>query len=97
MVTMINKAGKGAIIFINQETQSMDILNRLNFLKENQGSQEIPKAPKINMDSRDFGIGAQILHDLNIHKLKLISNAKGHTKRVGLIGYGLEIIEYVKY
>lgn len=97
MVSMINKAGKGAIIFINQETQSMDILNRLNFLKENQGNKEIPKAPKINMDSRDFGIGAQILHDLNIHKLKLISNAKGHTKRVGLIGYGLEIIEYVKY
>ena len=97
MVNIINKAGKGAIIFINQETQSMDILNRLHFLKENQGAKDIPKAPKINMDSRDFGIGAQILHDLNIHKLKLISNAKGHTKRVGLIGYGLEIIEYVKY
>ncbi|GAA4230565.1 3,4-dihydroxy-2-butanone-4-phosphate synthase [Postechiella marina] len=97
MFNVISKAGKGAIIFINQETQSMDILNRLNFLKENQGAKDIPKAPRINMDSRDFGIGAQILHDLNIHKLSLISNAKGHTKRVGLIGYGLEIVEYMNY
>ena len=97
MFNAVNKEGKGAIIFINQQTQSMDILNRLNFLKENQGAKEIPKAPRINMDARDFGIGAQILHDLNIHKLRLISNAKGHTKRVGLIGYGLEIVEYINY
>ena len=48
------------------------------------------------MDSRDFGIGAQILHDINIHKLRLISNTE-QTKRVGLIGYGLEIVSYVKY
>ncbi|GAL61558.1 3,4-dihydroxy-2-butanone 4-phosphate synthase [Algibacter lectus] len=48
------------------------------------------------MDNRDFGIGAQILHDLNIHKLLLISNTE-QTKRVGLIGYGLEIVDYVKY
>ena len=48
------------------------------------------------MDNRDFGIGAQILHDLNIHKLRLISNTE-QTKRVGLIGYGLEITDYVKY
>ncbi len=97
MFKVINDTGKGAIIFINQQSQSMDILNRLNFLKENQGATDIPKAPRINMDSRDFGIGAQILHDLNIHKLNLISNAEAHTKRVGLIGYGLEIIDYIKY
>jgi len=48
------------------------------------------------MDSRDFGIGAQILHDLNIHKLRIISNSE-QTKRVGLIGYGIEIVEYVNY
>ena len=48
------------------------------------------------MDEKDFGIGAQILHDLNIHKLRLISNGK-ETKRVGMIGYGLEIMEYVTY
>lgn len=97
MFNAINKKGKGAIIFINQEAPSMNILNRLVFLKENQQTGKIPKAPKINMDNRDFGIGAQILHDLNIHKLNLISNAEEHTKRVGLIGYGLEIIDYVKY
>ncbi|MDG1730944.1 MAG: 3,4-dihydroxy-2-butanone-4-phosphate synthase [Algibacter sp.] len=96
MFKLINDAGKGAIIFINQEIQSMNVLSRLSFLKENQSSNEIAKAPRINMDNRDFGIGAQILHDLNIHKLLLISNTE-QTKRVGLIGYGLEIVDYVKY
>ena len=48
------------------------------------------------MDNKDFGIGAQILHDLNIHKLRLISNTK-HTKRVGMIGYGFEIVDYVNF
>ena len=96
MFKVINDAGKGAIIFINQEAQSMNILNRLAFLKDHQEPNTIARAPKINMDTRDFGIGAQILHDLNIHKLRLISNTE-QTKRVGLIGYGLEIVEYVKY
>ena len=48
------------------------------------------------MDFKDFGIGAQILHDINIHKLKLISN-NNQKKRVGMIGYGLEIIYYINY
>ncbi|WOD45356.1 3,4-dihydroxy-2-butanone-4-phosphate synthase [Hwangdonia lutea] len=96
MFKLINKNGKGAILFINQESQSMNILKRLSFLKENQKPNKISKAPKINMDNRDFGIGAQILHDLNIHKLNLMSNTE-QTKRVGLIGYGLEIVDYVKY
>lgn len=96
MFKLINTNGKGAILFINQESQSMNILKRLSFLKENQNPNKIIKAPKINMDTRDFGIGAQILHDLNIHKLSLVSNTE-QTKRVGLIGYGLEIVEYVKY
>lgn len=96
MFKVINDEGKGAIIFINQEYQSMNILNRLTFLKENQKPNKVLKAPRINMDIRDFGIGAQILHDLNIHKLRLISNSE-QSKRVGLIGYGLEIVEYVNY
>ena len=96
MFKVINDEGKGAIIFINQEVQSMNILKRLDFLKKNQKPNNIAKAPRIDMDSRDFGIGAQILHDLNIHKLRIISNSE-QTKRVGLIGYGLEIVEYVKY
>jgi 3,4-dihydroxy 2-butanone 4-phosphate synthase/GTP cyclohydrolase II len=96
MFKVINDEGKGAIIFINQETQSMNILKRLDHLRQNQIPKTVAKAPRINMDSRDFGIGAQILHDLNIHKLRIISNSE-QTKRVGLIGYGIEIVEYVNY
>ncbi len=96
MFNVINQAEKGAIVFINQDIQAVDILDRLSILKENQRPNTIYKAPKINMDTRDFGIGAQILHDLNIHKLRLISN-NTHTKRVGIIGYGLEIVDYVGY
>jgi len=56
----------------------------------------IQKAPKIDMDTRDFGIGAQILHDLNISKMRLLTNRQ-QTKRVGIVGYGLEIVDYVSY
>lgn len=96
MFNVINDAGKGAIIFINQQAQTMNILKRLKQLKENQIEGQVVKAPRIEMDAKDFGIGAQILHDLNIHKLRLISNTE-QTKRVGIIGYGLEIVEYVTY
>ncbi len=95
MFKAINDAEKGAIVFINQENQSLNILNRLNELKILQAEGEL-KAPRLPMDSKDFGIGAQILHDLAIHKIKLLSNSE-HTKRVGMIGYGLEIMEYVNY
>ncbi len=96
MFKVINDEGRGAILFINQEVQSMNILKRLDFLKKNQSENNLTKAPRIDMDNRDFGIGAQILHDLNIHKLKIISNSE-QTKRVGLIGYGLEIVDYIRY
>lgn len=95
MFKAVNEEGKGAIVFINQESQSLNLLNRLKDLKEIQKKGEM-KAPPIVMDTKDFGIGAQILHDLEIHKLRLLSNTK-QTKRVGMIGYGLEIIEYVNY
>ncbi len=95
MFKAVNEEGKGAIVFINQESQSLNLLNRLKELKEIQKKGEM-KAPPIVMDTKDFGIGAQILHDLEIHKLRLLSNTK-QTKRVGMIGYGLEIIEYVNY
>lgn len=96
MFKAINREGKGAIIFINQQNQSTDILNRLATLKTQQNHNDLVKAPNIQMDVKDFGIGAQILHDINIHKLRLLSNSE-HTKRVGMIGYGLEIMEYVTY
>ncbi|PKH51299.1 3,4-dihydroxy-2-butanone-4-phosphate synthase [Tenacibaculum sp. Bg11-29] len=95
MFSVINKEGKGAILFVNQQSQALNLLNRLRGLKENQTNGEM-KAPNVIMDNKDFGIGAQILHDLHIHKLKLVSNTK-QTKRVGMIGYGLEIVDYVNY
>lgn len=95
MFQLINEAGKGAVLFINQEIQSLDLLNRLTELKSLQ-EKGINKAPQIKMDAKDFGIGAQILHDIDISKIKLISNSE-QTKRVGMIGYGLEITEYVGY
>lgn len=96
MFNVINKEGKGAIVFINQQSQSLNLLARLKELKENQKPNEITKASRIEMDAKDFGIGAQILHNLGIHKIRLLSNSE-QTKRVGMIGYGLEITEYINY
>jgi len=95
MFRAINDEGRGAIVFINPINQSLNLLSRLSELKELQKEGEM-KAPRIIMDTRDFGIGAQILHDLDIHKIKLLSNSQ-QTKRVGMIGYGLEITKYVNY
>src|SRR5690606_31073755 len=95
MFEAINKEEKGAVIFINQELQSMNLLTRLIEFKELQ-EQGTLKAPKVPMDTKDFGIGAQILHDLNISKIRLLSNSQ-QTKRVGMVGYGLEITEHVGY
>ena len=97
MFSVFNKDGKGAIVFINQQSQSLNLLSRLKALKESQSGSDVSKAPRIVMDSKDFGIGAQILHDLGINKIKLVSNSKNVQKRVGMIGYGLEITEYVTY
>ncbi len=96
MFRVINEKGKGAVVFINQQAQSLNLLKRLTELRELQSEDKIAKAPAIRMDSKDFGIGAQILHDLGISKIKLISNSV-QTKRVGMIGYGLEIVDYVSY
>jgi 3,4-dihydroxy 2-butanone 4-phosphate synthase/GTP cyclohydrolase II len=95
MFEKINAAGKGAIIFIQKEVDSFEMLKRLQLLKDYQNKNEL-RAPKIEMDAKDFGIGAQILHDIDINKLQLMSN-EIQAKRVGLIGYGLEITDYVGY
>ncbi len=93
---LINDAGKGAVVFINQENQSFNLINRLKMIKDVQldTQREVPQ-PK--MDEKDFGIGAQILHDLHISKLRIISNSPKLKKRVGIIGYGLEIVDTVHY
>jgi 3,4-dihydroxy 2-butanone 4-phosphate synthase/GTP cyclohydrolase II len=96
MFDLINKEGRGVIVFINQEYQSFDLINRLTELKKIQGDNK-KLSTLTKMDNKDFGIGAQILHDLNIQKIRLISNAESNTKRVGMIGYGLEIVDYVSF
>jgi 3,4-dihydroxy 2-butanone 4-phosphate synthase/GTP cyclohydrolase II len=95
MFRALNEEGRGAIVFINQQSETLNLLQRLKGLKENQ-EKGVMKAPGIPMDNKDFGIGAQILHDLRIHKLRLMTN-NTQSKRVGIVGYGLEIIDYVPY
>ena len=95
MFRVINEQGQGAVIFINQDMQTIDFLNRISELKHLQIN-GILKAPKIIIDIKDYGIGAQILHDIDISKIRLVSNTE-KAKRVGMIGYGLEITEYVSF
>ena len=95
MFQSINDEGRGAIVFINQDTSSERLLGRLVELQSLQ-KKGVVKAPQIKMDSKDFGIGAQILHDLGISKIRLLTNSES-VKRVGMIGYGLEITDWVNY
>ncbi len=95
MFEAINQEEKSAMIFINQSQQASNLLSRLEEIKELQNG-GVTEAPKIEMDTKDFGIGAQILHDLHISKIKLLTNSP-QSKRVGMVGYGLEIVEYVGY
>ena len=90
----INKEGKGAVIFINQPAKSENLLARLKKMKKSTSKND--RIPRLKMDSRDFGIGAQILHDLSIRKLRVLTNSK-QKPRVGITGYGLEIVDYVKF
>ena len=93
---LINKEKKGAILFINHQESSENLLSRINLLKNTQMKENTNQVPPLRMDYKDFGIGAQILHDLNIRKLRVVSNSK-RIPRIGLTGYGLEIIEQVSY
>lgn len=91
----IENETNAAILFINQELQSTDLLDRLAELKKLQ-EQGTLEAPKIKIDTKDFGIGAQILHDIDITKIKLMTNSF-QQRRVGMIGYGLEITDYIEF
>ena len=94
---LINTEEKGAIIFINQQQQSENLLARIKKLKAcDIGKNTVAKAPPLKMDHKDFGIGAQILHELHISKLRVITNSS-QGPRVGITGYGLEIVEYINY
>ena len=93
---MVEKEGKGAILYMNQEGRGIGLVNKLKAYRlQEQGLDTVEANLHLGfqMDQRDYGIGAQILRHLGICKLKLISN--NPKKRVGLMGYGLEIVENI--
>jgi 3,4-dihydroxy 2-butanone 4-phosphate synthase/GTP cyclohydrolase II len=92
----INDNERGAVLFINHQQSNEDLLSRIKSLKKIQIKGGNNSVPPIKMDYKDFGIGAQILYDLNIRKLKVLSNSK-KIPRIGLTGYGLEIIDHINY
>tara|TARA_B100001057_G_scaffold187794_1_gene188568 strand:- start:882 stop:2018 length:1137 start_codon:yes stop_codon:yes gene_type:complete len=91
----INFNERGVVVFINQNPNSSNIILRLRELKGLKNKNPLKIAPP-KMDKRDFGIGAQILHNLDVSKIELLTNSN-KIKRVGMMGYGLEIVKYVKY
>ena len=93
---MVQEEGRGAILYMNQEGRGIGLLNKLKaYHLQEQGMDTVEANLHLGfqMDQRDYGVGAQILRHLNIQKLRLISN--NPKKRVGLLGYGLEIVENV--
>lgn len=89
----INEEGRGAVIVINKEGYSQNLLKRITEIKEKQNGNI---TPQFSTDSKDIGMGSQILHDLGIHKLRLLTNSK-QSHYVGMSGYGLEIVEEIGY
>ena len=93
---MIEKEGKGAIIYINQEGRGIGLVNKLKAYKlQEQGLDTVEANLQLGfkMDERDYGVGAQIIREIGITKMRLMTN--NPTKRAGLIGYGLEIVENI--
>jgi len=93
---LIEKEGKGIIVYMNQEGRGIGLLNKLKAYKlQEEGLDTVQANEKLGfkMDERDYGVGAQIIRDLGVSKIKLMTN--NPTKRAGLIGYGLEIVENV--
>ncbi|MFN7490738.1 MAG: bifunctional 3,4-dihydroxy-2-butanone-4-phosphate synthase/GTP cyclohydrolase II, partial [Chryseotalea sp.] len=91
---MVDKAGKGVVLYMNQEGRGIGLLNKLKAYKlQEQGLDTVEANLQLgfDMDERDYGVGAQILRDLGVSKINLISN--NPKKRVGLMGYGLEIVD----
>src|SRR5690606_15928056 len=93
---MVQAEGKGAILYMNQEGRGIGLLNKLKAYRLQEEGMDTVEANLhlgLQMDQDDYGVGAQILRHLNITKLRLMSN--NPRKRVGLIGYGLEIVENI--
>ena len=89
----VSEEGRGAIVYMNQEKTAGNLLARLREHRDQKLSAETGRKVSFVRDARDFGVGAQILHDLGISRLKLLTN--NPMKRVGITGYGLTIVENV--
>jgi 3,4-dihydroxy 2-butanone 4-phosphate synthase/GTP cyclohydrolase II len=85
---IINKEGKGIFLYMRHGEKVNSIIDKLKSMDENENNNPLPSEAQ-----RDFGIGAQILRDLGVEKLKVISNTS--KKRIGITGYGLEIVDYL--
>ena len=93
---MVQEDGKGVVLYMNQEGRGIGLINKLKAYKlQEEGLDTVQANLELgfDMDNRDYGVGAQILRDLGVSKLKLISN--NPKKRAGLIGYGLEIVDNI--
>ena len=93
---MVEREGKGVILYMFQEGRGIGLLNKLKAYKlQEQGRDTVEANLELGfaMDERDYGVGAQILRDLGVHKIRLISN--NPKKRAGLMGYGLEIVDSI--
>lgn len=93
---MVEEAGKGVIVYMNQEGRGIGLLNKLKAYKLQEKGRDTVEANEdlgFKPDTRDYGVGAQILRELNVQKIKLMSN--NPKKRTGLMGYGLEIVENI--
>ncbi len=93
---MVEDAGKGVILYMNQEGRGIGLMNKLKAYKlqeEGKDTVEANLALGFKNDQRDYGVGAQILRHLGVSKMKLLSN--NPRKRAGMLGYGLEIVENV--
>jgi len=93
---MVDRAGQGAIIYMNQEGRGIGLINKLKaYQLQEEGLDTVDANLKLGFskDGRDYGVGAQILRDIGIRKMKLMTN--NPKKRIGLAGYGLEIVENI--
>jgi 3,4-dihydroxy 2-butanone 4-phosphate synthase / GTP cyclohydrolase II len=93
---MVEAAGKGLVLYMNQEGRGIGLLNKLKAYKLQEEGRDTVEANLelgFGMDDRDYGVGAQILRSLGVSKMKLISN--NPRKRAGLLGYGLEVVDTV--
>jgi len=93
---MVEKEGTGVILYMNQEGRGIGLMNKLKAYKLQEEGLDTVEANLhlgFKMDERDYGVGAQILRHLNVTKLRLMSN--NPKKRIGLIGYGLSVVENV--